>query len=101
MSPIEYKIETWPNNRLGEPLLKDITEAIYFGALISNHVDTIEHLRERFYQAYREIALEKKRKKPSFSRLAQLSCKAHLLREAVEEADRIRTNTLEPVYTPT
>jgi len=91
MTTIMEKIDQWPRTRGKDPIFKTSEDAIFYGALISNHQELIDKLWEFRALAYKQIELEKQRKAPSMQRIMDLAVKGQFFREAYEEAERIRT----------
>ena len=97
MGRIMDKIKSWPKNRGGEIMLKSSEDAVYYGALISNHEPEILELKQMRAEVYRQIDLEKQRKAPNLQRICNLAVKGQFFREAYEEAKRISDHKKPPL----
>lgn len=97
MTAIMDKIKLWPRSRAQGLIFKSSEDAVYYGALISNHLEEVRELKVLRAEVYRQIDLEKQRKAPNFQRLLDLAVKGQFLREAYEEAERISNRKKPPL----
>lgn len=84
-----FSLITWPLRKNGEPIITCSEDAIYFGHLISKDVGWIKLLKKFRRNAYYDMAALKKKSTPDFDRLFELSFRAQMYREALEEVERI------------
>ena len=84
-----FNLNTWPLKKNGEPTLTCSEDAIYFGHLISKNNGWILLLKKLRRNAYFDMAKLKEKVSPNFDRLFELSFRAQMYREALEEVERI------------
>lgn len=88
MGRLSNVVKNWPTYISGEPILKDLDDATYLGALTANDAPYIKHFRVCKVEAYRQISLEKLREAPNMGRIRALAYRAYLLGVVINEAEK-------------
>lgn len=84
-----FSLKTWPRRKNGEPIFTCSEDAIFFGHFININTAEINYLKKLRRNCYLDIAVGKKKTNPNYDRLFDLSFRAQMYREALEEVERI------------
>ncbi|MBA7603615.1 hypothetical protein ES703_10729 [subsurface metagenome] len=94
MRDVISDLANWPRRRNQEPIFQSTNEAYLYAQLIYNNPR--EQTALSFYRVntYRQLALERSKKKPNFSTMIDLAARAHFYKECLEEVERIKKEVL-------
>lgn len=80
----------WPNRGNGQPILKSTNEAFLYAQLIYNDLRRQDDLVKYRQQVYKQLKVERERKKPNLQNMMDKAVRAQFFRECLEECQRIR-----------
>lgn len=83
-------LSAWPHDRRGLPLFTCTQDALLYAQLIEKHPDKQKMLIISRQDLYIKLRHERNAKIPNAQRMCDLSVKAQLYRECLEEVQRIK-----------
>lgn len=83
-------LDSWPKDRRGLPIFTNTQDALLYAQLIYRNPDKQKMLTVCLQDAYIKLRTERHSKQPNLHRMCDLSVKAQLYRECLEEAQRIK-----------
>lgn len=90
MRDVISDLANWPRRRNQEPIFKSTNEAYLYAQLIFDKPEKQTGLTSYRENTYRQLALERSKKKPNFTTMIALAARAHFYRECLDEVDRIK-----------
>lgn len=90
-----HSLELWPLRKNGEPIFTCTEDAVYYGHLVFDKIEKIDHLRRLRKKAYLDIAMLRAKKKVDYQRIFDLAVRAQFYRECMEEIQRINNGKFE------
>lgn len=94
MRDIISDLANWPRRRNQEPIFRSTNEAYLYAQLIYNDPGKQTALSSYRDNTYRQLALERSKKRPNFSTMIDLAARAHFYKECLDEVDRIKKELL-------
>lgn len=89
MSHILSDLANWPVRKNKEPILSSTHDAFLYAQLIYHRQDKQDWLTVCRSNAYIQLKAEREKEKPNPQRMMDLSVKAQLFRETLDEVQRI------------
>lgn len=90
MRDVISDLANWPRRMNKEPIFQSTNEAYLYSQLIYNDPGKQTALISYRENTYRQLALERSKKKPNFSKMIDLAARAHFYTECLDEVHRIR-----------
>ena len=94
MASLQKQFREWPKTETLEPILDSIQDALLLAQIISPKLRLIEALKNYRRQTYILLTLERNMLDPDPQYMMDLAFRAHMLRECIKEALRIRAEEL-------
>lgn len=95
MTKIIDRLDFWPTNNAGQPLIETTEAAIFYGTLIYDKPDRVKEIYRLRTETVEEVTVRMNREDVNLDLLMILAVKGQFFRECLEEVDRLNNQTFQ------